>query len=371
MLTIKNKIYFINTVSGDWYTTLFHIVGICSANRFLRARLSWPKRCTLRHSALIFDTQEYTAGVFMTKQSFIFYRSFYEAAQALSDEQKGALYNAIIQFALEQNEVATDPIVKAMFSLIKPQLEANQRRYENGTKGASHGNKGGRPSGKAILKDFFGNTVPDEIGDNQHFLYLIYDTERNLYKVGETKNLIKRRYHIKQPTANLDIFYFGLSDAYTCQQAEKLILKKYSSFIYSGDWLRISEQQAKEIKEIISKKTPNKTPNVNVNANVNANVNVNEDVNGNENENENSYKYHGKVIKLNEKDYNQWQNSYRYIDLDSELQRLDDYYAENNITNWWMRCSNQLSKKNQEVAQAKKDNKKVLDRSEETGIWMA
>tara|TARA_B100000795_G_scaffold265094_2_gene246454 strand:+ start:420 stop:1088 length:669 start_codon:yes stop_codon:yes gene_type:complete len=68
------------------------------------------------------------------RDSFIFYRSFFEATKPLSTEQKGQLYDAICLFSLEQETIELDPICKAMFSLIQPQLEANHRRYENGTK---------------------------------------------------------------------------------------------------------------------------------------------------------------------------------------------------------------------------------------------
>lgn len=77
------------------------------------------------------------------KESFIFYRSFYKAAGVLDKEQKAELLEAIIEFALNQTETKLEPLVEAMFSLIKPQLEANHRKYENGKKGGrpKDGNK--------------------------------------------------------------------------------------------------------------------------------------------------------------------------------------------------------------------------------------
>ena len=79
------------------------------------------------------------------KDSFIFYRSFFEASKPLNSEQKAELFNAICEFALNQNETKKDPLVEGMFALIKPQLEANNQRYENGK-------KGGRPITKAKPK---------------------------------------------------------------------------------------------------------------------------------------------------------------------------------------------------------------------------
>ena len=75
------------------------------------------------------------------RDSFIFYRSFFEASNALNDADKLELLDAICEFGLNLNETKTKPMVSAMFSLIKPQLAANAARYENGK-------KGGRPKTK-------------------------------------------------------------------------------------------------------------------------------------------------------------------------------------------------------------------------------
>ena len=69
------------------------------------------------------------------RDSFIFYRSFFDASKALNQIQKAQLFDAICEFALNQNQTKMEPMVSAFFSLIKPQLEANNKRYENGKKG--------------------------------------------------------------------------------------------------------------------------------------------------------------------------------------------------------------------------------------------
>ena len=69
------------------------------------------------------------------RDSFIFYRSFYEATQYLEKEQKADLFDAIANYALNQEQSKLDNVCSALFSLIKPQLDANQQRYINGKKG--------------------------------------------------------------------------------------------------------------------------------------------------------------------------------------------------------------------------------------------
>lgn len=68
----------------------------------------------------------------MARDSFIFYRSFYEAINELPKENQADTYNAIMQYALNQQELELTGISKAIFSLVKPQLDANYKKYENG-----------------------------------------------------------------------------------------------------------------------------------------------------------------------------------------------------------------------------------------------
>ena len=79
------------------------------------------------------------------RDSFVFYESFYLALSELSAAQQGKIYTAICRYALYGEEPEMKGASSAVFKLIKPQIDANNRRYENGKKGAEHGIKGGRP----------------------------------------------------------------------------------------------------------------------------------------------------------------------------------------------------------------------------------
>ena len=79
------------------------------------------------------------------RNSYIFYRSFYEALEDLTDNEQLAIYKAITVYALEGKDPKITSYPKAIFRLIKPQLDANSMRYENGKKGAEYGKLGGRP----------------------------------------------------------------------------------------------------------------------------------------------------------------------------------------------------------------------------------
>lgn len=69
------------------------------------------------------------------RDSFIFYRSFYESIKELPAEQQSEVYTAVFEYSLNQNEIELSGISKAIFTLIKPQLDANLKRYANGSKG--------------------------------------------------------------------------------------------------------------------------------------------------------------------------------------------------------------------------------------------
>jgi len=69
-----------------------------------------------------------------TRDSFIFYRSFYEAINHLPEDQQLQIYKAISSYSLDFKDVNLEGIPNAIFTLIKPQLEANRKRYLNGIK---------------------------------------------------------------------------------------------------------------------------------------------------------------------------------------------------------------------------------------------
>ena len=72
----------------------------------------------------------------MKRDSFIFYQSFYEAIVELPREVQGEVLTAIVEYGLYgETTESLKPIAKAMMLLIKPQIDANQKRYENGCKG--------------------------------------------------------------------------------------------------------------------------------------------------------------------------------------------------------------------------------------------
>ena len=71
----------------------------------------------------------------MERDSFIFYRSFAEAIDDLPDNEQLEVYRAIKEYALNEREIDLTGMAKGFWTLIKPQIIANNRRYKNGMKG--------------------------------------------------------------------------------------------------------------------------------------------------------------------------------------------------------------------------------------------
>lgn len=85
----------------------------------------------------------------MARDSFIFYRSFYEAIREIPEENQLDVYNAIINYGLNQEEIELKGVSKAIFSLVKPNIEAATKRYDAQIE---NGKKGGAPKGNNNAK---------------------------------------------------------------------------------------------------------------------------------------------------------------------------------------------------------------------------
>lgn len=69
------------------------------------------------------------------RDGFVFYRSFFECFEGLSKKDKLVLFDALCNYALNDIEPELVGVPSAIFKLLKPQVDANNRRYENGKKG--------------------------------------------------------------------------------------------------------------------------------------------------------------------------------------------------------------------------------------------
>ena len=71
----------------------------------------------------------------VNRKSFVFYDSFYKAMSYLNDKEKIQYIEAICNYSLFDITIDMDLKIEAMFALIKPQIDANIKRREDGKKG--------------------------------------------------------------------------------------------------------------------------------------------------------------------------------------------------------------------------------------------
>ena len=70
-------------------------------------------------------------------ESFVFYRSFAKALEKLPADQYKEVMMALCQYGLDGSmPELSDPMLEAIFILIRPQIDANKKRRESGRKGA-------------------------------------------------------------------------------------------------------------------------------------------------------------------------------------------------------------------------------------------
>ena len=150
----------------------------------------------------------------MERDGFVFYRSFAEAIEGLSDELRLKCFDALIAYGIHGTESDLEGIPNIIFTMAKPQIDANNKRFMDGK-------KGGRPKKTDGLEN-----------ENQWFL------ENKPKEKEKEKDKVKEKEKEKE-----DINYQLIADMYnnTCvsfpkitklsdsrKKAIKARLKKYS-----------------------------------------------------------------------------------------------------------------------------------------------
>lgn len=69
------------------------------------------------------------------RDSFVFYRSFYEALKEMDKNVQADCLMALAQYALDGDMPALTPEVRMFMTLAKPQIDANNQKFVNGSKG--------------------------------------------------------------------------------------------------------------------------------------------------------------------------------------------------------------------------------------------
>lgn len=182
-------------------------------------------------------------------ESFVFYQSFLESIDLIEDEKiQLEIYKAITRYGIYGDEIELSPLAKAIFVLIKPQIDANNRRRKN-----------------------------SKSGGNPNFI----KGQKNPYYEEEKENEKKEKEAEKEEEKKDNPKLANVENTITkITKDNHRLCKQDNQEITIGNDEEITIGNVDEITKTL--------PNVNVNANVNANVNVNanENVNVNANDSE-------------------------------------------------------------------------------------
>ena len=123
------------------------------------------------------------------RESFIFYRSFRDAIDKCPTDCQLTIYRAIVDYALDGTEPHLEGVLDLVWTLVRPQLDANWKRFRNGCKGGEYGSFGGAPTGNQNARKKI--TTPKQPQNNPkttHNVNVNYNNNIKEENIKEEKN---------------------------------------------------------------------------------------------------------------------------------------------------------------------------------------
>ncbi len=115
--------------------------------------------------------------------SFVFYKSFYEAIAELPNEYRLEIYEVICQYSLYGEVPEMSGITKALFTLMKANIDATEKKYRALLE---NGKKGGRPKKEMIDEETETELKPN---DNQTITKAKPNDNQTITKPKPNRNL--------------------------------------------------------------------------------------------------------------------------------------------------------------------------------------
>jgi len=160
------------------------------------------------------------------RDSFVFYRSFYEAINNLENGDRLAAYDAIVSYALNEKTETIKGAAKSIFILTKPLIDANNKKYENGK-------KGGRP----------------KLNKNQTITKVKPKVNQKITEVEPNDNMLNdNMYHDNE---NVKCKMLNVNDSYTLDYQS--IVKVWNDFAGSVGLSKVKSLTEKRKKAIKSR----------------------------------------------------------------------------------------------------------------------
>lgn len=144
------------------------------------------------------------------RESFIFYKSFYESVKELDPLDQVQIYNAIYEYEFYKIIPELTGVCKSIFTLILPQLEANDKRYENGK-------KGGRPRNQNETK------IKPKQNQNKTKIKPNENDNVNVNDNDNKKNIKRKIYFENEELNKLFLEYLELRTKIKCKNTDRAI----------------------------------------------------------------------------------------------------------------------------------------------------
>jgi hypothetical protein len=179
----------------------------------------------------------------MVRESFIFYRSFYEALKDLEGKDFEIVIKAICEYALNEKEIDLDGLPKALFTLIKPQIDANNERRINGCKGGRPKKTNGYDTKKPTVMNNETNgydTKKPNDNDNENVNVNVNDNDNENVNEKEENSLTTIKEY-ESSSSYLSVFidlYQIESDISSLTVVRSLDFKKVMQAFNKSSWLR-------------------------------------------------------------------------------------------------------------------------------------
>ena len=165
------------------------------------------------------------------RDTIILYRSLREATKQLDLETRAKVYDAVMDYAFDGTEPNETGFVQAMFLMMKPIIDANNQRYENGC-------KGGRPKNQTKTETKPNkNQTETKVEPNKD-----KDKDKDKEKESEKKKVASAP-HFQKPNLDQVMEY--------CQERGNTInAEQFMDFYESKGW-RVGNQPMKDWKAAV------------------------------------------------------------------------------------------------------------------------
>ena len=167
------------------------------------------------------------------RDSVVFYRSFYDAIKNIPKDNQLEVYNAIMDYSMYGVDPDITGIALALFLAFKPQIDANNERYVNGT-------KGGRPKKEKPMVFKYGENKKPMVSEN-------LETE----KPNEKEN-VKEKENIKENIKRKIFQAPTVEDVrkYCVERGNKVDPQSFIDFYESKGWM-IGKNHMKDWKAAV------------------------------------------------------------------------------------------------------------------------